>query len=56
MKPRIIVTEGLEKTPFTWLRENAAVVEISWKDPEKLRAALAEADGMIVRTATARPR
>ena len=52
MKPRIIVTEGLEKTPFAWLRENADVVEISWKEPEKLRAALADADGMIVRTYT----
>ncbi|MGN6370884.1 MAG: NAD(P)-dependent oxidoreductase [Phycisphaerae bacterium] len=52
MKPRIIVTEGLEKTPFAWLRENAEVVEISWKEPEKLRAALAEADGLIVRTYT----
>jgi phosphoglycerate dehydrogenase-like enzyme len=52
MKPRIIVTEGLEKTPFAWLRENADVREISWKDPEKLRAALPDADALIVRTYT----
>ncbi|HUO08465.1 MAG TPA: NAD(P)-dependent oxidoreductase [Phycisphaerae bacterium] len=52
MKPRIIVTEGLEKTPFAWLREHADVLEISWKEPEKLRAALVDADALIVRTYT----
>lgn len=52
MKPVVVVTEGLEKTPFDWLRENARVVEVSWKEPEKLRLALAEADAMIVRTYT----
>jgi len=52
MKPRIVVTEGLEKTPFAWLRENADVVEVSWKEPEKLRAALMDADALIVRTYT----
>ena len=52
MKPKIIVTEGLEKVPFDWLRQNAQVTEVSWKEPEKLKAALAEADGLIVRTYT----
>jgi phosphoglycerate dehydrogenase-like enzyme len=52
MKPLILVTEGLEKVPFAWLRENAQVVEVSWKEPEKLRAALHNADAMVVRTYT----
>ena len=52
MKPKIVVTEGLEKVPFAWLRENARVEEVSWKEPEKLRIALADADGVIVRTYT----
>jgi phosphoglycerate dehydrogenase-like enzyme len=51
-KPRILVTEGLEKIPFDWLRANAEVVEVSWKTPDALRAALATADAMIVRTYT----
>ena len=51
-KPRIVVTEGLEKIPFDWLRANAEVVEASWKTPQALRAALQAADGMIVRTYT----
>ncbi len=50
--PTIIVTEGLEDVPFAWLRENAHVIEVSWKDPEKLHAALKEADALIVRTYT----
>jgi D-3-phosphoglycerate dehydrogenase len=52
MKPTIIVTEGLEKTPFAWLREHANVLEVSWKEPEKLRAALKTAHALIVRTYT----
>ena len=52
MKPLIVVTEGLEKTPFAWLRENARVVEATWKESDKLRAALQDADGLIVRTYT----
>jgi phosphoglycerate dehydrogenase-like enzyme len=51
-QPTIVVTEGLEKVPFAWLRENAKVIEASWKEPEKLHAALKDADGMIVRTYT----
>ena len=52
MKPLIVVTEGLEKTPFAWLRENARVVEATWKEPDKLHAALKDADALIVRTYT----
>ncbi len=48
----IVVTEGLEKIPFAWLREHATVREVSWKEPEKLHAALKDADGLIVRTYT----
>ncbi len=51
-KPQIVVTEGLEKNPFAWLKENAQVIEASWKDPPKLAAALQTADGLIVRTYT----
>src|SRR4051812_40727789 len=49
MKPTIVVTEGLEKTPFAWLRENAHVIEATWKEPEKLHAALNDADALIAR-------
>mgnify|MGYP001548587927 CR=1 FL=1 len=52
MKPTIVGTEGLEKTPFAWLRENATVIEASWKDRPALREALHKADGLIVRTYT----
>src|SRR5436309_1147205 len=51
-KPVIVVTEGLEKGPMAWLKENARVVEVSWKEGERLAAALAEAEGLIVRTYT----
>jgi D-3-phosphoglycerate dehydrogenase len=52
MLPTIVVTEGLEKVPFDWLRKNAQVIEANWKEPEKLAAALATADAVIVRTYT----
>ncbi len=52
MKPVIVVTEGLEQTPFTWLREHAQVVEVSYKQPDQLRAALQNADALIVKTYT----
>jgi phosphoglycerate dehydrogenase-like enzyme len=48
----IVVTEGLEKVPFTWLKDNARVREASYKDPGALTAALADAVGLIVRTYT----
>jgi phosphoglycerate dehydrogenase-like enzyme len=52
VKPTVVVTEGLEAVPFAWLRENANVIEASWKEPGKLHAALAGADALIVRTYT----
>lgn len=51
-RPTIVVTEGLEKTPFAWLREHAHVIEASWKDKNALHEALKSADGLIVRTYT----
>jgi len=50
--PTIVVTEGLETVPFDWLRQNANVIEVSWKETDKLHAALQNADGLIVRTYT----
>ena len=50
--PTIVVTEGLEKIPFAWLRENANVIEASWKDPPSSGPHLQNADGLIVRTYT----
>jgi phosphoglycerate dehydrogenase-like enzyme len=52
MKPKIVVTEGLEKVPLAWLHANAEVTEASWKKPEEMFAALADAAGVIVRTYT----
>jgi len=52
MQPKIVVTEGLETEPMTWLKTNANVVEVSWKEKRRLAAALKDADGLIVRTYT----
>lgn len=52
MKHTIILTEGLEATPLAWLKQNAAVHEISYKDGPALAAALGQAAGLIVRTYT----
>ncbi len=52
MKHTIILTEGLEATPLAWLKQNAAVHEISYKDRPALAAALSQAAGLIVRTYT----
>jgi phosphoglycerate dehydrogenase-like enzyme len=52
MSWKIVVTEGLEGTPFQWLQKNADVVEATWKNPTALAVALAGADGLIVRTYT----
>ncbi len=48
----IVVTEGLEAVPFAWLKQHATVREISYKDRPALNAALADAEGLIVRTYT----
>ncbi|HTV47344.1 MAG TPA: hydroxyacid dehydrogenase [Phycisphaerae bacterium] len=52
MDYKIVVTEGLEKIPFEWLKKNAHVVEAMWNNPAALNAALTDADGLIVRTYT----
>jgi D-3-phosphoglycerate dehydrogenase len=52
MKPKVVVTEGLEKVPMGWLRENANVIEVSWKKTDEMFAALQDADAVIVRTYT----
>src|SRR5271170_1558751 len=52
MSFKIVVTEGLEEIPFDWLGKNAHVVDVSWKDSVALVRALADADGLIVRTYT----
>jgi phosphoglycerate dehydrogenase-like enzyme len=50
-RPLVIVTEGSDPQPLQWLAARADVREISFDDP-KLNAALAEADGLVVRTYT----
>lgn len=52
MLPTIVVTEGLEEVPFAWLRQNANVIEAKYTNKDALAAALAQADGLIVRTYT----
>lgn len=49
--PIVIVTEGSDERPLTWLRDHAHVIELGSGDPN-FPAALAEAQGMIVRTYT----
>ncbi|HMB96621.1 MAG TPA: NAD(P)-dependent oxidoreductase [Tepidisphaeraceae bacterium] len=50
-KPIVLVTEGSDARPLAWLREQAQVIEIS-PDDAKFDAALATADGLLVRTYT----
>jgi phosphoglycerate dehydrogenase-like enzyme len=50
-KPIVLVTEGSDEKPLTWLREQAHVIEMS-PDDAKFDAALATADGLLVRTYT----
>jgi D-3-phosphoglycerate dehydrogenase len=49
--PLVVVTEGSDARPLGWLKEHARVVEAGPDSPE-LDAALAIADGMVVRTYT----
>ena len=49
--PRVLVTEGSDAEPLRWLGERADVVEVGPADPA-FAAALATADGMVVRTYT----
>src|SRR3954471_20727938 len=50
-KSTVLVTEGSDAKPLDWLREHTNVVEINYDDPG-FDAALATADGMVVRTYT----
>lgn len=49
--PLVLVTEGSDATPLTWLKENARVIEASPETAE-FEAALPEVVGMVVRTYT----
>jgi len=48
----IVTTEGLESAPLAWLKSQTQVIELSLKDKSRWKAALALADGIIVRTYT----
>src|SRR5688500_1653164 len=50
-RPTVLVTEGSDAAPLAWLRERADVLEIGTNDAG-FDAALARADGMVVRTYT----
>jgi phosphoglycerate dehydrogenase-like enzyme len=50
-QPIVLLTEGSDEKPLAWLREQAQVIEIS-PDDAKFAAALASADGLVVRTYT----
>jgi phosphoglycerate dehydrogenase-like enzyme len=50
-RPTVLVTEGSDAAPLAWLRERADVLEVGPSDPG-FDAALAAADGMVVRTYT----
>ena len=48
----VVTTEGLEADPMAWRKQQVNVIELSLKDPARWDAALAQADGIIVRTYT----
>ncbi|MGC8561131.1 MAG: NAD(P)-dependent oxidoreductase [Phycisphaerae bacterium] len=48
----VVTTEGLEADPMAWLKQQVTVIELSMKEPARWDAALAQADGIIVRTYT----
>ena len=50
-RPTVLVTEGSDPTPLKWLHDEANVIEIAADDPA-FDKALAEAEGMVVRTYT----
>jgi phosphoglycerate dehydrogenase-like enzyme len=50
-RPVVLVTEGSDRRPLDWLREQAVVIERHFSDPA-FNEALAQAQGMIVRTYT----
>src|SRR5437016_12947684 len=50
-RPVVLVTEGSDTAPLQWLRTQAEVLEVGLSEAE-FDAALARADGMVVRTYT----
>lgn len=50
-KPIVVVTEGSDRKPLEWLREQTQTLEVSLTDPG-LDAALAVAEGLVIRTYT----
>lgn len=51
MKPTVVVTEGSDAKPLQWLKDQVKVIETTLTDPG-LDAALAQADGLVIRTYT----
>lgn len=51
-RPRVVVTEPLHAEALAWLRERCDVVEVQFEDGPALREAIADADGLVVRTYT----
>jgi phosphoglycerate dehydrogenase-like enzyme len=51
-RPLVVIAEDLDCAAIAWLRERCDVVECAGDDGDGLRAALARADGLVVRTYT----
>ncbi|MEM1109442.1 MAG: NAD(P)-dependent oxidoreductase [Planctomycetota bacterium] len=52
MKPKVLVTERLDDECAEWLAERAELVWVAHDDAAAMSAALADAEGMVVRTYT----
>lgn len=52
MRPTVVVTEGLEDKPLAFLKDHADVLAVGLANESGLRAAMAKADAVIVRTYT----
>ncbi len=50
-KPLVLVTEGSDSTPLSWLRDRARVLEIPFND-SRLEEHLPHADAIVIRTYT----
>jgi len=51
-KSIVLVTEGSDPKPLQWLRDRAEVIEVSFDAEPAFSEALAQANGMVVRTYT----
>jgi D-3-phosphoglycerate dehydrogenase len=51
-KPIVLVTEGSDPKPLQWLRDRAEVLEVAPDAGEPLTQALAQAQGLVIRTYT----